>query len=538
MRPVNLSLAPRVCGLAALLVAGPAAFPAAAMTNIIVANVTPAGFTLLCQDTAPAPSLAVFADISGLTNLAGQVGVEADPLHTGNPALAAGYERRQDWKRIRDKTHALGFASWRVTGCEPDTAYYYRLTSRAGGASYPPAPPLPAVVTPRENSWITNAQQLVVEVPGTDTEGCIVTLSHSNAAYALAAVVGDGANTNQAWFNLADLFGLAGAGNFTPLGPQEFTVTLLGGPGQTNLTQAFALNISPDFQVGSASLGVLGIEYFAIYLGSTILRAGETSAVPITINCNVQVTEISANLGLATDRLTNFALADLPPAVQTATLTPQSPTNALLLIRAADGQSLQGQMTLASLRFSAVSNQSSAFLPLDWLALNVTKSGNVSVQDVFAQDGRVVVVGREPLLEISTGPDGKPRLTLYGNPWSAYGVEYSTDAGVHWAAYLRLPLTNLFLTFKGLTTGASVFYRASELPGDPPALEARRTGDQTRALTVYGQPGGQYTVQYATNLSEVVTWRPLLTYTLTNAFKYIDGLTHPSPIIFLRLQRN
>ena len=68
---------------------------------------------------------------------------------------------------------------------------------------------LPGVTTSRENSFVANSQQIVVEVPGVDPEGRIVVLSHPEAAYALSAVVGDGANNHQAWFNLSDLMALA-----------------------------------------------------------------------------------------------------------------------------------------------------------------------------------------------------------------------------------------------------------------------------------------------------------------------------------------
>ena len=529
-------------GLAALLISGPVALRAANITNVMAVNVTPSGFTILCRAGDAAPSLAVYADPEGVTNLAGQVGIEPYPLHTGNPGLLTGYERRQNWKQIREKTRGLGLAQFRVTGCAPGSTYYYRLTALSGGAvpeTYPASLPLPEVTTPKGNSFLTNAQQVLIEVPGVDTEGRIVTLAHPQAARALSAVVGDGANTNQAWFNLGDLFDLAGAGNFTPLGLQEFTLTLLGGPNQDDLTQTLALNISPDFQVGSAASGSFGIEYFAVYLGSIIMRVGETSSVPVTINCNARVTEISADLHIPTDRLADFTFTDLPGTVQTATLTPQSPTNALLLIRAAAGQAIQGQMLLANLRFRAVSNQSSAFVPLKWLSLNVTKSGNELMEDVFAQDGQITIIGREPLLGYNSDPDTRGFFTLYGNPWSSYAIEYTTRLGLPWATYLRCPLTNFTFTFKGLDAAAApiAFYRAVELPGDPPILEARRTGDQTRSLLVFGKPGSQYTVQYATNLSGVVTWRPMLSYTLTNSFRHLNGLVQPGPIIFLRLQR-
>ena len=66
------------------------------ITNVTVVNVTPTSFSVVWRATNSTPSIAVFADAGGVTNLAGQVGIEAFPLSTGNPELAEGYPRRVD----------------------------------------------------------------------------------------------------------------------------------------------------------------------------------------------------------------------------------------------------------------------------------------------------------------------------------------------------------------------------------------------------------------------------------------------------------
>src|SRR5436190_1458167 len=81
--------------------------------------------------------------------------------------------------------------------------YCYRVTSTAvsgGTGVFPTSSPLPAVTTPRENTFVVNYQQLIIEVGDLNTEGRVVMLTHTNAAYALAAVIGDGVGTNQVLF--------------------------------------------------------------------------------------------------------------------------------------------------------------------------------------------------------------------------------------------------------------------------------------------------------------------------------------------------
>src|SRR6266849_2845117 len=69
-----------------LLCLRPSAF-ALLITNVSTVNVTPTSFSVVWA-TAPTltPLISVYADPGGVTNLAGQLGVEYYPLHTGDPA--------------------------------------------------------------------------------------------------------------------------------------------------------------------------------------------------------------------------------------------------------------------------------------------------------------------------------------------------------------------------------------------------------------------------------------------------------------------
>ena len=115
---------------------------AGTITNVTAANVTPSSFSVFWRAPADTtPSIAVFSDPGGTTNLAGQLGIEAFPLHTGSPDLPAGYERRLGRAALQRKTQSYGLMM-RVTGCRPETTYYYRVTSAAvsGGTGYSPHP--------------------------------------------------------------------------------------------------------------------------------------------------------------------------------------------------------------------------------------------------------------------------------------------------------------------------------------------------------------------------------------------------------------
>ena len=205
------------------------------ITDVTAVNVTPAGFSVVLTASEPVTAgLVIYADASGATNLAGQVGIEPLPLHTGDPALSEPYQRRQHDAVIRQKTVNADLGHVRVTGARPATTYYYQV--RATGTNgqvtlWPATGPFPSVTTAVENAFVGESKQLIVNLPGGDFEGHIVTLAHPNAAHPLAAVAGDGVGTNQVFFNLSDLIALVGGTNFIPVGSQQFDVQLLGPSG-------------------------------------------------------------------------------------------------------------------------------------------------------------------------------------------------------------------------------------------------------------------------------------------------------------------
>jgi len=519
------------------------ALPAAAatITNVTVVNVTPSSFSVFWRAAAETtPSIAVFADAGGVTNLAGQVGVEAFPLHTGNPDLAAGYERRLGRAALRQKTQSYGLMMMRVTGCRPNTPYYYRLTATPALGSpevFPASGPLPTLTTPRENSFVADYQQLIIDVADLNTEGRVVLLTHTNAAYPLAAVIGDGAGTNQVFFSVNDLFALAGGGNFMPLGGQDFVADVLG-PNQSDLAQHFSLNFTASFTVAQATLAAVGTEFFAANIGSTLVLFGQAGAVAINGNSSVGLSAINITLDIPPGHLTNFTFQGLSPELNPAasTITPQGGSSWLLHFAAQTGQSFNGNKPLGQLAFTAGPDPSSAFVPLRVTGLTATKPNASSVAQVVSESGRVVVVGAQPLLEALRSEDGTRTLKLYGRPNAAYAVEYANGlAGANsWNFWVRVPMTGLSATlYPTQPAEPAVLYRAYEFKADSPALEAQLAADGTRTLLLYGRPGASYAVEYKTNLFTAGGWQSWTRVPLVNSFSTVGvPQTGPSSIFY------
>jgi hypothetical protein len=444
------------------------------LTNVLPVNVTPTSFSILWSGVSATPSIAVYADAAGRTNLSSQLGVEAFPLRTGNPALAAGYDRRQDQVTLQHKTQGLGYALLRVTGCQPGTTYYYRLSHsrpRSVPVLVPPSGALPGVTTEKENSFVVDDQLLVLDVPGFDSYGRIVTLSNANASYCLAGVVGDGAGTNQVFFNTSDLFLLAGGGNFSVPGPQQFTADVLGIYGYPHTRVDFSLNFTTNLTAAVGNQDSMHTDFLTVSLGSVVMQTGHTTNVWVQFASSANLSEVSFLVDLSGNSLTNLAwdslAAEFDPA--SATVTPQGPTTCLLHLATRSGQFITGSRQIGQLAFSAIPGQHSAFVAVKPQPLTASRTDTTLVTNLFSQPGRAVVIGPEPLLDAGFALDGTRQLTLYGNPATTYGIDYLTSLASP-TTWIRLPtqfpLTTLSAPVQGLEPAASpIFYRAVELPG-------------------------------------------------------------------------
>lgn len=510
------------------------------ITNVTPVNVTPSSFTILWQTIDPAtPAISIYSDPAGTTNLAGQLAVEVFPLHTGDPQLMDSYELRQDFAALREKTKNSGMMQVKVSGCQPGTTYYFQLQATGTNGqqiTFPQTGVLPSVTTALENSFVTDSKQLVIEVAGVDMEGRILILSNTNASYPLSAVVGDGAATNQVFFSLSDLFSQIGRTNFTPLGSHEFTAELLG-TSSRNPTQRYTLIFNGDFGVAGSEFQSFTGDFLEVLLGNSILQTGATGHLAIGAVSGGAITNLMFALELATNRFTNVGLQSLIPEFSGSTLQNISPGNYQLTLRSSAGQFLQGtQANLVQLNFTTVSNQPSAIVRLLPQTLSVSRADGSALTNLFAQQGKIVVIGQEPLLEASLVSASGRALTLYGNPGSSYGIQSSTN--LHdWIHVMRVPMTNLFQTFTGMDTNEiSIFYRAYGFVADPPLLEAQISSNQIRGLMIYGKAGTHYDLQASSSLSSPITWNPLLTLTLTNSFGSVQNLSGTNGNLFYRLK--
>lgn len=503
--------------MAFLMVAGALVGNAAVtITNVQPVNVTPTGFGVVWRAGVNyTPSIAVFSDAAGKSNITSQLGATLYPLHTGNPNLDAGYSRRQSRIDMNRRTEGMSLAFVQVSGCKPQTTYYYQLTSTpsAGNALvYPDSGTLPSVTTAKENSFVINDQPLIIDVPGLDSLGQIVVLTFSNSIHPLAATVGDGVATNQVFFNFNDLIA-PGLTNVMPSGTQTFSLSVLGLGGVVQSGQ-FTLSFSQSFGSSQPGTFTFGTEYLYFAFASAVLQTGQTSNIPLVLKTSASVASLDVTLNLPASRFTNMNLTTLSSEIDPASVsvTVKSASNVVLHLPALSNQTITGSKQIANFNFKAVTNQHSAFVPVEITQLAATKTGGPLVTNLSYESGRIVVVGRESLLENTISENGGQDLTLYANPMHSYSIEYSTNSDF-WVRMHPLAITQMVNSISGVpTTSSSIFYRAVQYDADPSILEAHWNLDGTRSLVLFGKPGSKYAIQAATTIN-ASTWTTVSTVT-------------------------
>ncbi|HEY2953441.1 MAG TPA: Ig-like domain-containing protein [Verrucomicrobiae bacterium] len=205
----------------------------------------------------------------------------------------------------------------------------------------------------------------------------------------------------------------------------------------------------------TVSFTVFVNDYIEATAGSTVMNAGETNSVPIDIFSSAGLLSLECAVQFAAGRLTNVTVEEQAPQLATLALQMSAANTAVITFTATPDHILQGTQHLARLRFRAVPGQTSAFVPLHITSLIGTKAGTSLAPTPLAKDGRVVVVGTQPLLEPILGSSLR-QLMIYGRPGATYTIQYSTSLApvATWTFRASVPMTTN--NFRAVNVGTSV----------------------------------------------------------------------------------
>jgi hypothetical protein len=278
---------------------------------------------------------------------------------------------------------------------------------------------------------------------------------------------------------------------------------------------------------------------FVVSIGWTNLLAGQTGMAPIQLLSGAKLTNLTFTLSVQENRLTNLAFVSPAADVASADLTRTGSNLFAVRIASRPGIALPSGPPLVQLGFTAVTSQPSAFVPLLIAQLEGSQTNGLRLANALGQNGRVVVIGAEPLLEIPLTEARKQALILYGRPGTVYAIQAATNLAptASWQSITNLSLTNIAQVIPAINTSAPrIFYRAAEIAGPPPLLQISPPGGPRLSLLLHGRVGAVYQLQYTTNLSDRINWLPAFSVRLTNSTQLIPGLTNTSRTLFYRLR--
>jgi hypothetical protein len=206
---------------------------------------------------------------------------------------------------------------------------------------------------------------------------------------------------------------------------------------------------------------VIVSDYFEVAFGSGVFRTGEAGSVTINVISSGPVTNLAFALPVDSNRLQDLELTDLAPEVAGAVLQPIT-SGVRVEVAASPGQSLQGARQLAKLAFAVAADQTSAFVTLQ--ATDIQAASTVGLlEHTVGRPGRVVIVGREPLLEAQFTSLGSRRLVVYGEPGAHVQLQTTPalGSGVSWQPWRELDLPGLFVVLDDVPLAENpLFYRA------------------------------------------------------------------------------
>jgi hypothetical protein len=305
----------------------------------------------------------------------------------------------------------------------------------------------------------------------------------------------------------------------------------------TNLIQVWATDSGTPRTSNSMTFLVTVPECIEASLGNTVMLAGQTSSVPVRLLSTTALTNMAFTVVYPPERFTNFAITVNSPQVLTQRLSFPQPGEVRVSFTLPAASVLHGPTNVGQLAFTALPNQSSAFVPLLITDVEGLKPDGTLTANAYGYPGRVVLIGPEPLLEAGQGVNRQPLLTLYGKPGSSYAMEWRTNllAGA-WQYGWRLPMTNLLQNMGIAATKPSQFYRAYEFFAEPPILEIQGGPVGSLPLLFYGRRGTNYVLETSPALGSQAHWLPELSLTLSNSFDFLPPLPTTNRSLFLRIR--
>jgi hypothetical protein len=232
----------------------------------------------------------------------------------------------------------------------------------------------------------------------------------------------------------------------------------------TNLITVWATDSSKPPLSNSMTFAVIVGDCVEVSVGSSVVLAGQGTCVPVSLLTTVPLTNLNFTLAYPSGFFADWIVTPSNSSIASAAAKTVDPFHTQLNFGVQSGQVLQGASVIGLICLETMPG-ASAFVPLAVTNINAIASGNSPATNLLSQNGRVVVIGPQSLLEASLDASLNPLLTLYGHPGVTYDVLSTTnllDRG-SWRTLGNLTLSDLFQVISlGGATNQMQFYRAVE----------------------------------------------------------------------------
>jgi len=237
-----------------------------------------------------------------------------------------------------------------------------------------------------------------------------------------------------------------------------------------------------------------------------------------------------------TNRLTAPELGNLSPLVRTTAVEALGGGRYRLNVTSQPGQSIRGSNLLAQLQFGSDSNQTSAFLSLPLSNVVARQPDGTVVGTAFTRNGRVVMIGDQPLLELTRDAGAVMTLRLFARPGDAYHLEQAPEATGPWTGMdrLRFPAREQRRSL-GAGAGGTVFLRLVSIDASTPFLEILASDGGGMDLALYAEKGSTFELQTSSALN--LPWTTWHTQSMTNSFHELRLDFTPGSNQFLRARK-
>jgi Fibronectin type III domain len=241
----------------------------------------------------------------------------------------------------------------------------------------------------------------------------------------------------------------------------QWRPTAVQAPGTNFITVIVTDNGTPPLSATRQfKVVVFSVGYeFLLGAGRASLFPGAASSVALTLTSQLSLTNLTAVFQASTNSLANLALAPVSPEVIAASLQPLGASRYGLSFALNPALSPGNTRTLAQLSFQAASTTHSAIVPLVVSQLSGLLTGDQPAAKPASVNGRVIIIGREPVLDAWLATNSRPMLTIYANPGSNCEVVFSTNlAFTNWQSAGNVLITNPQQDFDVNSTAPQIFY--------------------------------------------------------------------------------